>query len=169
AGSIKDGNGVLGLNLSNGGGLTFTLTGNNTYTGPTSLTGISGILQIGSGGTSGSITSDVNLNVGNTLRFNRSDDVTYGGKLSGAGRLQQNGAATLTLSGDNSGFTGTATINSGTLSVSADNNLGGASASLTIGNGSLQTTSTFSSNRTITLSAAGSGIDVAAGTLTLNG
>jgi outer membrane autotransporter protein len=157
--------------ITNNGGTATTLfarnTGTNTYTGSTSID-VTETLRIGNGGTTGSIVS--NVAVGGTLIFNRSDSATYGGQLSGAGAVQQNGTGKLTLTGDNSGYTGAMTINAGTLSVSADNNLGAAAASLTIGNGVLQTTSTFTSSRTVTLSAAGSGIDVAAGTtLTLNG
>src|SRR5262249_14202535 len=132
AGSIQDGaSGPGGMRLRVLGTGTRTLTRANSYT--CSATVESNInfgtptLQVGNGGTSGSIVGNVAFvnGVGTpTLAFNRSDNLTYGGNLSGTGALIQKGAGTLTLSGDNSGFTGTMTINAGTLAVSADNNLG---------------------------------------------
>src|SRR5262249_15579790 len=140
AGTIQDGTSSLGLVFTGNINQTLTLTGTNTYTGSTSID-VTETLRIGNGGTTGSLLR----NVAGTLTFNRSDSATYGGQLSGAGAVQQNGTGKLTLTGDNSGYTGAMTINAGTLSVSADNNLGAAAASLTIGNGVLQTTSTFTS------------------------
>ena len=52
---------------------TLILTGANTYTGGTTIS--AGTLQIGNGGTTGSITGDVVDN--GALAFNRSDSVTY--------------------------------------------------------------------------------------------
>src|SRR5260370_24020142 len=54
---------------------TLTLTGNNTYSGGTTIS--TGTLQLGNGGTSGSITGNVADN-GN-LAFDRSDAVTIVG------------------------------------------------------------------------------------------
>src|SRR5271165_762569 len=53
---------------------TLELTGTNTYTGGTTIS--AGTLQIGNGGTTGSITGDVTDN--GTLAFDRSDTVTFG-------------------------------------------------------------------------------------------
>ena len=91
---------------------TLTLTGANSYTGGTVVE--AGTLQIGNGGTSGSIVGDV-ANQG-TLVFNRSDSVTYGGAVSGAGALRQAGTGTLTLTGANT-FTGGTTVAQGILLV----------------------------------------------------
>jgi autotransporter-associated beta strand protein len=44
------------------------------------------------------------------LAFNRSDDVTYGGVISGTGSLTQAGSGQLTLTGTNT-FTGGTTVN----------------------------------------------------------
>lgn len=55
---------------------TWTLTGNSTYLGDTTVT--AGTLQIGAGGTSGAIESPViNLGKDGTLVMNRSDNVTW--------------------------------------------------------------------------------------------
>jgi len=92
-GGIVSGTGALTKNRGN----TLTLTGDNTYTGGTTIS--SGTLQLGNGGTSGSIVGDVVDNA--TLDFNRSDDLTFGGIVSGNGALTKSGANTLTLTGDN--------------------------------------------------------------------
>ena len=89
---------------------TLTLTGANSYTGGTAIT--DGTLQIGNGGTTGSIVGDV-ANDG-VLAFDRSDDVAFTGKVSGTGSLVQQGAGTLTLTGANS-YTGGTMITAGTL------------------------------------------------------
>jgi outer membrane autotransporter protein len=88
------------------------LTGANTYTGGTTIS--AGTLQIGNGGTTGSITGNVTDN-GN-LTFNRSDAITYAGVVSGTGSLTKTGAGTLTLSGTNT-YTGATTVQQGTLLV----------------------------------------------------
>ena len=92
---------------------TLTLTGANNYSGVTTIS--NGSLQIGSGGTTGSVISDIVDNA--TLIFNRSDAVSYGGSISGNGALMQQGSGTLTLDGNNSAFTGTTTVVNGSLIV----------------------------------------------------
>ncbi|ARS28892.1 outer membrane transport barrel [Sphingomonas sp. KC8] len=105
---------------------TTIFTGTNSYTGGTTITG--GTLQIGNGGTTGTLTGNVTNN--GTLAFNRTDAATFGGALSGTGALHQYGSARLTLTGDSAGFAGATTVHVGTLRV--DGALGG---SLAIGNG----------------------------------
>lgn len=103
------------------GGLTktgpglLTLIGNNTYAGGTTVN--AGTLQVGNGGTAGSIAGPVAVAAGGTLQFNRSDDFSYAGPVSGAGNLTKNGSNAVTLTGALS-YTGTTTVNSGTLRVS---------------------------------------------------
>lgn len=98
---------------------TLVLSGNNTYTGGTTILG--GTLQIGNGGPSGSITGDVSDS--GTLAFNRSNNSTFSGAISGAGVLVKDGNGTLTLSG-NSTFSGGTTVHAGTLVVASDGALG---------------------------------------------
>jgi len=95
-----------------GSGVT-TLSGTNTYTGGTTIT--AGTLQLGNGGTTGSIVGDV-ANDG-TLIFNRSNQYDYAGIISGLGKINQNGSGLTMLTGNSSGFTGTTNVNAGTLSV----------------------------------------------------
>src|SRR5262249_17860186 len=60
---------------------TLTLTGNNSYSGITTVNG--GTLQIGSGGTSGTLGNGGNVVMANNsiLVFNRSDVVTVGNQI----------------------------------------------------------------------------------------
>ncbi|MFC5374808.1 autotransporter outer membrane beta-barrel domain-containing protein [Brevundimonas faecalis] len=92
---------------------TLVLTGSNTYTGSTAIA--AGTLQIGNGGTTGSISGAVD-NAG-TLAFNRSDSYTFGGQIFGTGAIRQIGGGTTTLTANSSGFTGTTTVENGTLAV----------------------------------------------------
>ncbi len=94
---------------------TLTLTGNNTYTGATSLTG--GNLQIGNGGSDGSIVSSVDMLPGRRLTWNKSTADTYGGVISGNGAFfTKTGTGTLTLTGSNTA-TGLTTVSGGTLEI----------------------------------------------------
>jgi len=98
--------------VTQAGAGTTVLTGDSTYTGGTSITG--GTLQLGDGGTSGSILGDITNN--GSLVFNRSDTVTFPGIISGSGELTQAGAGTTVLNADNP-FTGATTVATGTLAI----------------------------------------------------
>ncbi|MDP4006071.1 autotransporter domain-containing protein, partial [Methylobacterium sp. NEAU K] len=106
--------------LDGSGGLTkagigtLTLTGANTYAGGTTIA--AGTLQVGAGGTAGSLVGDV-ADAG-TLAFNRADDTTFTGIVSGTGDLVQRGPGTLTLTAAH-GFTGLTTVAAGGLSLTA--------------------------------------------------
>ena len=91
---------------------TTILTGDSTYTGGTTIS--AGTLQLGNGGTTGSIVGDVADN--GVLAFNRSDTATFPGIISGSGSLSQIGAGTTILTGDNT-YTGGTTISAGTLQL----------------------------------------------------
>ena len=88
------------------------LTGANTYIGGTTIT--EGTLQIGNGGTSGSIFGDVHNN-GN-LAFNHNDALTFDGAVVGTGNLSQVGPGTLILTGTST-YTGATAVSAGTLQV----------------------------------------------------
>jgi fibronectin-binding autotransporter adhesin len=141
--------GPAGLTIGDGvNGGTVVLTGENTYSsGNTLIKGLS-TLQIGNGGTTGSIIGNVTDN-GN-LVFNRSDVVSFSGNISGTGTLTQSGSGTVTLSGDNS-YTGGTSVSGGILSVGSDANLGNASGGIALSGGELLTTGNFASARTVTL------------------
>ncbi|SHO65927.1 autotransporter-associated beta strand repeat-containing protein, partial [Pseudoxanthobacter soli DSM 19599] len=149
--------------LTKTGAGTLVLSGTNTYSGGTTVS--AGTLQIGNGGTSGSIAGNVANN--GALVFNRSDATTFAGVISGTGALTQAGAGTLTLSGTNT-YTGGTTVSAGTLQVSADANLGG-TGGLTLSGGTLATTDTFTSARTVALASASTITPSTGTTLTLSG
>ena len=89
---------------------TTILTGDSVYTGSTAIFG--GTLQLGNGGTTGSVAGNIVDN--SALVVNRSNTYTYGNVISGAGTLTKLGAGTLVLDGTNT-FTGDTTINNGSL------------------------------------------------------
>ena len=144
AGSVLN-NGVLAFNLSNAtyggtisgsGSLTtpggsVVLTGSNSYTGPTLIN--AGTLQIGNGGTTGSIAAASVITANGTLSFDRADNVTYGGSILGAGAIAQNGSGNLVVTGVNSQFAGGSfDVNSGTLTVTANGELGNGTTATTL-------------------------------------
>ena len=113
------GNGTFSGNITGNGGLTVTgdgdtriFTGNNSY-GWTTIS--AGVLQIGSGGTSGTLGLG-NVTNNAALTFNRADILPVTNRISGTGSLTQNGTGTLALFGTNT-YTGTTTVNAGTLLV----------------------------------------------------
>jgi autotransporter-associated beta strand protein len=111
---IQDGGrlGGSGSSLTKTGSGTLTLTGTNTYTGATAIDG--GTLQLGNGGTTGSIVGNVVDN--GVLAINRSNAITLGGVISGTGALVQQGPGTTILTADNT-YTGGTTIDGGTLQL----------------------------------------------------
>jgi len=93
---------------------TLVLSGASIYPGQTTIS--SGTLQIGNGSATGSVVANITDNA--ALAFNRSDDLTYAGVISGIGTLTKLGAGTLTLTGANT-YSGRTTITAGTLQVSS--------------------------------------------------
>ncbi|MEN5275310.1 autotransporter-associated beta strand repeat-containing protein, partial [Brucella sp. TWI432] len=140
---------------------TTMLTGNNTYTGGTTIT--AGILELGDGGTSGSIVGDVNTGTDAThngmLGFNRRDTISFDGVISGTGGVLQAGIGTTVLTAHNT-YTGGTNLNAGILSVSSDSNLGDASGALRFDGGTLLVTADMTSARAVTLTSAGGTVSV---------
>lgn len=153
-GLTKDGSGKL------------ILTGENTYAGGSTVK--DGILQIGDGGTGGSITGPVGIDSGAKLAIDLSKDLTVDGVLSGDGGFVQQGSGTTTLTGENT-YKGGTEITAGVLVVGSDNNLGDASGGVRIDGGTLQTSSSFDSARAVELGAGNGAIDTQGNTNTLSG
>ncbi|MEP6503754.1 MAG: autotransporter-associated beta strand repeat-containing protein, partial [Betaproteobacteria bacterium] len=108
--------------VTGSGQLTKTSGGTLLFTGADSRTAStivnSGTLQIGNG-TTGSIAGDIQVDSGANLRFNRTDSLTYGGTITGAGTVEQAGNNTLTLTGAST-YTGATTLSNGALIVEND-------------------------------------------------
>ncbi|HEY8682982.1 MAG TPA: autotransporter domain-containing protein, partial [Rhodanobacter sp.] len=138
--------GTHGLNKSDYG--TLVLTGANTYTGDTTIS--AGTLQLGNGGSTGSVTGNVTDN--GALAFDRSDAVSFGGVISGSGSLTQLGSGTLSLTGVNS-YTGLTTISAGTLALSGNGSI--ADSSGVLDNGTFDIGNTTSGASIVSLSGSG--------------
>jgi fibronectin-binding autotransporter adhesin len=162
SGVIANGTGNTVRLIKTGAG-TQTFTGTNTYTGGTTIS--AGTLQLGDGGTSGSIVGNITNN--SVLAINRSDIFTYSGVISGTGQMQQAGTGTTILTGANT-YTGGTTISAGTLSI-GDGGTTGSIAGNIINNSAL----IFNRSNAVTyngvLSGTGSLTQAGSGTLTLSG
>jgi fibronectin-binding autotransporter adhesin len=79
------------------------------------VTGTTGTLQVGNGGTTGAFTGTLADN--GTLIVNRANDYTFSGGVSGAGLIVKQGAGKLTF-GTNFAFTGTTRIDAGSIKLS---------------------------------------------------
>ncbi|HYI27431.1 MAG TPA: autotransporter-associated beta strand repeat-containing protein, partial [Bradyrhizobium sp.] len=120
------------------GGGTTIFTASNTYTGGTTIA--AGTLQLGNGGTTGSIVGNV-LNNAN-FAINRSDTFGFDGLISGTGAFQQNGSGTTIFTANNT-YTGGTAIAAGTLQLGD----GGTSGSIV---GNVLNNANFAINRSDT-------------------
>ncbi len=101
-GLVKTGNGTL------------LLTADNAYTGATAVS--TGVLQIGTGGASGSVAGAISVSSGATVRYNRSGSSVISSAISGGGSVDFAGTGDTTLQTANT-FSGSTTIAAGTLIV----------------------------------------------------
>ena len=122
--------GLTGITVDGGG--TVVIATNNTYSGVTGIT--SGTLQIGAGGTTGTLGSG-NVSVDGSLVFNRSDSITVANTISGSGELKQAGTGTLVLTGANA--YGPTSITNGTVQVGDGGTTGTLGSAEVSDNGSL--------------------------------
>ena len=136
AGQICDGahGRKLGLEVNGSSGQWFALTGDNTYTGGTTVDSGSE-LDIGRN-TRGNITGNVTDN--GSLWFCSTENIDFSGTISGSGSVYQYGNSVLTLDGQNT-YTGATRIYWGTVVVSnivvtnGASNLGNATSQVTLG------------------------------------
>lgn len=129
-------------------------TGDLGHTGGTQVT--SGDLQIGNGGTQGSIGGAVGLTSGTRLVIDRSDTMTLSASIGGAGTLVQSGSGVTILTGTNT-QSGGVVIQGGSLGVDSDARLG--SGDLTMDGGLLRYEAAFDDLRALHLQAGGGGLD----------
>lgn len=148
---VKSGSGRLVLN------------GGNGYTGRTFIN--EGVLQLGSGSTTGSIASKVDIvtQPGSTFAMNRSNSITISNVISGGGQFTQLGSGSTTLSGSNT-FTGPVNVNGGSLVFASTSNLGNGTA-VTFDGGTL----VYASSNTADISGRTTTFNAGGGTINTNG
>lgn len=149
AGDIS-GNGSLATTSSG----ILILTGDATHSGGTRVAG--GGLQVGDGGTQGSLSGPVQLDAGTGLLLNRSDLLMLDGDISGAGGLYQIGPGTTHLTGNNT-FSGDVRVLDGRLAADADQRLGG--GDLILDGGTFAWIQAFDDLRGVRLTSVGGGLD----------
>jgi autotransporter-associated beta strand protein len=108
-GGIISGTGALTVS-----GGTQTLSGANTYTGGTSVTS-GATLQLGDGGTGGTIIGNITVGSMSTLAFDYSGSTTFNAIITGTGSVNQLGGTTV-LTATNT-YSGSTTITGGTLQI----------------------------------------------------
>jgi autotransporter-associated beta strand protein len=158
---------------------TLIFSGNNSYSGKTTIGG--GTLQIGSGsnigtgtieldngtlhttGTTTSLSNSVDLGAqSGTFQVDSGDSLELTGVIGGLGGLTKDGLGTLILANTSNTFMGQTVINAGTLQVHDAGNLSGTSG-ITLGNATFFANDSFTLNKTLTLSSVSSTIGVATG------
>jgi autotransporter-associated beta strand protein len=123
---------ITGNSITKVGTGIWTLSGNNPYTGTTTISG--GALQIGDGGNTGTLgTANVTDNA--SLVFNRYDSITVGNLISGSGSLTQAGDGVLTLSAANT-YSGTTYISAGILALTNSSSIA-SSTNINLSNGGI--------------------------------
>lgn len=163
SGNIVDGasgTGKVAVNLNQGGSI-WTLSGNNTYTGATTIA--NGIMQAGSttafsqnsaysvasgktldlngyNNSIGSLTNAGNVTLGSatlTLGNDNTSPAAFSGTISGPGSVIKTGTGNFTLSGANNSYSGGLSINNGTVTMSGTGKLEASTGALTLGGGVL--------------------------------
>ncbi|MEI6872346.1 MAG: autotransporter-associated beta strand repeat-containing protein, partial [Verrucomicrobiota bacterium] len=136
AGTLTVGGGISGVyGITKAGAGKMLLTGANSFTGATLVS--AGTLQIGNGGSTGSLSSLSTLTNNAMLVFAVSSTLTQGtdfaSSIGGTGALVQQGPGTLILTDANT-YTGATLISGGTLQIGVGGILGGISVSSSLTN-----------------------------------
>jgi len=163
-----------GLTITNAGTITGGLSGDGvTRANAIAFTGGTNTLELWTGSSiTGAVTA---FSAADTLRLggptSASFDVSQigsGAQYRGFGVFQKTGSSTWTLTGTTGQVTPW-TINGGVLSISSDANLGAAGGGVTLNSGTLATSATLATGRTMILGGNGT-VDTASGTtFTVNG
>jgi autotransporter-associated beta strand protein len=121
--------------ISGTGALTYNsagkliLSANNTHSGGTTIS--AGTLQMGNGGTTGTLGSG-NVTNNSALVFNRSDAVTVANRISGSGSVTKLGAESVSLTAANS-YNGNTTVSGGTLIVASGGSISSSTSTVSTG------------------------------------
>jgi len=112
--SMTDGPSSI-VTLDKAGAGRWALTGDSTYTGGTTIS--AGTLQLGNGGTGGTVgTGDIAISAGATLATNRSDTHTIANNITGAGSVTiSNTSGKTVLSSSSNTYSGGTVVKTGTL------------------------------------------------------
>ncbi|MBX7211444.1 MAG: autotransporter-associated beta strand repeat-containing protein [Verrucomicrobiaceae bacterium] len=108
--------------LTTAGPGTVILPRDQTATGAVAI-GAGGKLQVGSGGTTGTLPTGAVTLLG-VLDFNRSNAATVANSLTGGGWLIQEGAGALTLSGASASFSGRISVKNGSIIITRNTSVG---------------------------------------------
>lgn len=183
---------TFGGDISGVGGLTktgtgvFTLSGNNSFTGDTTVAGgtltlaggnaisdsshvsiSSGTLALSASETIGSLSgvggTFVNLGANTLTAGGDNTSTTFGGVISGSGQFHKEGAGTMTLSGANT-LTGTMSLDQGGLTIAGAGTLGASTVNLFV-QGTLDLGTTAQTVGSLGMSAG----SIQNGSLTVNG
>ena len=134
-----------------------------TYTGGTFIN--AGVLQIGAGGTTGSVGGNIANNA--SLVYNRAGAITQNGVIVGAGSMTKTGSGTVTLAGANT-FAGPVTVSQGTLALGASGSIAN-SASIAVQAGATLDASAVSGGFTVPGAQTLSGNGSVTGNVIING
>lgn len=110
---------------------TLVLAGDATNSGPTLVH--EGTLQVGDGGTTGSVAGALAIDAGAAVVFTKASSDTVAGAISGAGAVIQRGSGDLKLTGANGGLSGGVTVEAGSLTAGSNDALGTAATTVSSG------------------------------------
>ena len=127
-GGVINGSGAV---TKSGLGL-LTFTNSSTYGGGTVISG--GTLQIGNGGSNGSLGLSSTVTDYGALVFDLSSPSTYSGLITGAGNVAQIGSGLMTLTGSNTS-SGQTLVSAGSLQLGVGGATGTITGSIYVGNG----------------------------------
>ncbi|HEV2329170.1 MAG TPA: autotransporter-associated beta strand repeat-containing protein [Verrucomicrobiae bacterium] len=116
---VVSGTGSLTVNVT--GSSVVTLTGNNTYTGPTTIG--SGTLQVGDSLASGTLGGTSAVTNNGILMLDRAGTYTLAPAITGSGALDDEGSAIISLGANPLTYQGDTSISNGTVKLGANNQL----------------------------------------------